>query len=62
MLAEKNGLRIMGERLVVHYQISDEAMAKLEQLFIKVLKGEAGNAKKRKAEIDPENMKLPHVE
>ena len=62
ILAKKYGLRIMGERLVVHYQVSDEAIARLEQLFIKVLKGEAGNAKKGKAEVDPENMKLLHVE
>ena len=55
-LAEKYGLRIMGERLVVHYQISDEAIARLEQLFIEVLEGEAGNAKKRKAEIDSGNI------
>lgn len=55
-LAEKYGLKIKGERLVVHYQISDEAIARLEQLFIEVLKGEAGNAEKRKAEIDSGNI------
>ncbi|OCL10645.1 hypothetical protein AOQ84DRAFT_353419 [Glonium stellatum] len=61
-LAEQYGLRVMGERLVVHYQISKEAIARLEQLFTDVLTGKAGDAKKSTVNIDPDDMKLPHVE
>ncbi|KAF2109399.1 pyridoxal phosphate-dependent transferase [Lophiotrema nucula] len=57
-LSEKYGLRIRGGRLVVHYQIGEEAIQKLEQLFREVLKGQVGNSKKRKAEFDPEDLKL----
>jgi len=36
-LAAKHGLRAMGDRLVVHYQISDEALQRLEKLMHEVL-------------------------
>jgi len=35
---EKVGLRLLGGRMVVHYQIGDEAVAKLERLMQGVLK------------------------
>ncbi|KAF2728847.1 hypothetical protein EJ04DRAFT_516339 [Polyplosphaeria fusca] len=57
-LGEKYGLRIRGGRLVVHYQIGEEAIERLGQLFREVLKGEVGTAKKRKAEFEPEDLKL----
>lgn len=37
---EKVGLRLLGGRLVVHYQIGDEAVARLEKLMKAVLKNE----------------------
>ena len=37
---EKAGLRLLGGRLVVHYQIGDEAVSRLEKLMKVVLKGE----------------------
>lgn len=37
-LAQKHGIRTMGGRLVVHYQISEEAISKLEKLMTDVLK------------------------
>lgn len=37
---EKVGLRLLGGRLVVHYQIGDEAISRLEKLMKVVLKGE----------------------
>lgn len=40
---EKVGLRLLGGRLVVHYQIGDEAVARLEKLMKVVLKGEKAN-------------------
>ncbi|OCK85094.1 hypothetical protein K432DRAFT_318943 [Lepidopterella palustris CBS 459.81] len=61
-LAQKYGLRIMGERLVVHYQISDEAISRLEQMFAEALKGKVGDANEGKVEISPKGMKLHHVE
>jgi len=38
-LAQTHGLRVMGERLVVHYQISDEALERLERLMQDVING-----------------------
>jgi len=40
---EKVGLRLLGGRLVVHYQIRDEAVSRLEKLMKVVLKGEKAN-------------------
>ena len=44
---ERAGLRLMGGRLVVHYQIGDEAVRRLDVLMRAVLKGESlqGNGK-----------------
>ncbi|KAF2174981.1 hypothetical protein K469DRAFT_703463 [Zopfia rhizophila CBS 207.26] len=58
VLAEKYGLRMIGGRLVVHYQIGEEAIERLEQLFREALLGEKGVSRKRKAEFDPEDLKL----
>jgi threonine aldolase len=55
---EEYGLRIRGGRLVVHYQVTEESVERLRQLFKEVLKGEVGEAKKSKADIDPADMKL----
>jgi threonine aldolase len=57
-LGDKYGLRIRGGRLVVHYQIGEEAIRRLEQVFKDALKGEAGDKKKRRADFDPEDMRL----
>ncbi|GAB7352677.1 hypothetical protein MBLNU459_g3039t1 [Dothideomycetes sp. NU459] len=38
---EKVGLRLLGGRLVVHYQIGEEAVARLEKLMKAVLKGKS---------------------
>ncbi|KAK5174482.1 uncharacterized protein LTR77_001562 [Saxophila tyrrhenica] len=38
-LGEKAGLRLMGGRLVVHYQIGEEAVRRLERVMRAVLKG-----------------------
>lgn len=57
-LGEKYGLLVRGGRLVVHYQIGEEAIQRLTQLFTEVLTGKAGTAKKRKAEFDAEDVKL----
>ncbi|KJY00906.1 threonine aldolase like protein [Zymoseptoria brevis] len=40
-MGQKAGLRLLGGRLVVHYQISDEAVKRLDALFQAVLKGKA---------------------
>lgn len=40
---QKVGLRMGGGRLVVHYQVGDEAVARLEKLMKVVLKGEKSN-------------------
>jgi threonine aldolase len=42
---ERAGLRLMGGRLVVHYQIGDEAVRRLDELMQVVLKGKKGNGK-----------------
>lgn len=57
-LGEKYGVRIRGGRLVVHYQIGEEAIARLDQLFREVLRGEKGTKRKREVEFDPEELKL----
>ncbi|KAF1952757.1 hypothetical protein CC80DRAFT_495094 [Byssothecium circinans] len=56
-LGEKYSVRVRGGRLVVHYQIGEEAISRLTQLFTDVLKGKEGRSKKRKAEIPAEELK-----
>jgi threonine aldolase len=56
-VGEKYGVRTRGGRLVVHYQIGEEAIQKLEQLFKEVLKPDQRTSKKRKADQDPEDAK-----
>ncbi|KAL2009455.1 hypothetical protein VTN00DRAFT_5262 [Thermoascus crustaceus] len=38
-IGEQKGLRLMGGRIVIHYQVSDEAIARLEQVFDAALSG-----------------------
>jgi threonine aldolase len=57
-LGEEYGVRVRGGRLVVHYQIGEDAIAALTQLFKHVLKGEVGEKRKRDAQIDAEDIKL----
>lgn len=57
-LGDKYGVVVRGGRLVVHYQIGEDAIERLGQLFAHALKGEEGNLKKREAEHDPEDLKL----
>ncbi|KAF2157479.1 hypothetical protein K461DRAFT_284079 [Myriangium duriaei CBS 260.36] len=52
-LGEKAGLRLLGGRLVVHYQIGDEAVRRLEKLMRAVLKGEKLDGQ---VEHDPEKL------
>lgn len=52
---EKLGLRLMGGRLVVHYQIGEEAITKLDKLMQAVLKGKQLEGK---VELEPEKMKI----
>ena len=52
---QKVGLRLLGGRLVVHYQIGDEAVKKLDSLMRVVLKGEKSGGE---AEHDAEDLKL----
>ncbi|KAF2806657.1 uncharacterized protein BDZ99DRAFT_393715 [Mytilinidion resinicola] len=61
-LGDKYGLKLNGARLVIHYQIGDDAVSKLEQVFTEVLKGKKGSSKKRKADVSAEELKLQHVE
>ncbi|KAK0278086.1 hypothetical protein LTR35_009408 [Friedmanniomyces endolithicus] len=53
---EKVGLRLLGGRLVVHYQIGDEAVRRLERLMQAVLKGKAINGN---AEHPAEKLQFP---
>lgn len=55
---QQYGLVVRGPRLVIHYQIGEDAIRKLGQLFADVLKGEAHASKKSKVEHDPEALKL----
>lgn len=57
-LGQKYGLRTLSGRLVVHYQIGEAAIEKLEQLFREALKGEKGSKRKREAELDNEALQL----
>jgi len=53
---EKAGVRLLGGRLVVHYQIGDEAVAKLETVAKAVLKGKSLNGT---VEHPPEKLQFP---
>ncbi|KAI7023114.1 Aldolase [Hortaea werneckii] len=53
---EKVGLRLLGGRLVVHYQIGEDAVARLERLMQAVLKGGKTNGT---AEHPPEKLQFP---
>ncbi|TKA65681.1 Aldolase vrtJ, partial [Friedmanniomyces simplex] len=53
---EKVGLRLLGGRLVVHYQIGDEAVQRLERLMQAVLKGKVLNGS---AEHPAEKLQFP---
>ena len=57
-LAETEGLRIMGGRLVVHYQISEEAIQRLESLVRRILKKGEKRAANGDVEIPPKKMKI----
>ncbi|KAF1999441.1 hypothetical protein P154DRAFT_523246 [Amniculicola lignicola CBS 123094] len=57
-VGEQYGLKIRGGRLVVHYQISEDAVQKLEQVFREFLTGETGSLNREHAEHDPEDLKL----
>lgn len=57
-VGEKYGVRTRGGRLVVHYQIGEEAIERLEKLFKEVLKAEQPTSRKRKAMQDPEDSKI----
>ncbi|CAL5867180.1 uncharacterized protein PFLUO_LOCUS1392 [Penicillium psychrofluorescens] len=39
-IGKGKGLQLLGGRLVIHYQVSEEAIARLEQVFDAVMKGE----------------------
>lgn len=52
---EKVGLRLLGGRLVVHYQIGDEAVSRLEKLMQAVLKGKTLEGK---VEHKPEDLAI----
>lgn len=52
---EKLGLRLLGGRLVVHYQVSDDAVAKFEKLAQVLLRGASGNGE---ITHDVEKMKI----
>lgn len=57
-LGERYGVVVRGGRLVVHYQIGEDAIRRLGQLFRHVLKGEEGDLKTSEAKHDPEELKL----
>ncbi|GAB7364954.1 hypothetical protein MBLNU230_g5739t1 [Neophaeotheca triangularis] len=54
-MGEKVGLRLMGGRLVVHYQIGDEAVAKLKALMEAIFKGKALNGQ---VEHKPQDLEM----
>ncbi|KAF2278224.1 uncharacterized protein EI97DRAFT_431491 [Westerdykella ornata] len=57
-IGEKYGVRTRGGRLVVHYQIGEEAMRRLDKLFREVLTGERSAGRKGEVDFDPEELKL----
>jgi threonine aldolase len=56
-LANKYGLKMMSGRLVVHYQIGEEAIEKLKQVFVEALQGKVGEKKDEKKDVDVEALK-----
>jgi threonine aldolase len=56
-LANKYGLKMRSGRLVVHYQIGEEAIERLKQVFAEVLKGKIGEQKDEKKDVDVEGLK-----
>ncbi|KAJ9669322.1 hypothetical protein H2201_000674 [Coniosporium apollinis] len=57
--AEKAGLRMMGGRLVVHYQVCDEALQRLEGLMREALgKGDPNGVSNGEVTIPAEDMKV----
>jgi threonine aldolase len=57
-LGEQYGVVVRGGRFVVHYQIGEDAIQRVGQLFADALKGKAGDLKTGKIEHDPEELKL----
>ncbi|KAF2460059.1 pyridoxal phosphate-dependent transferase [Lineolata rhizophorae] len=62
-IAAKKGLRTLGSRLVVHYQISDDAIARLREVIEQVLpagsvNGKNGVKRKRDAEDETATKKV----
>lgn len=57
-LAQTEGLRIMGGRLVVHYQICEEAIQRLERLARRILKRGEKRVANGDVEISPKKMKI----
>lgn len=57
-LGEKYGLRVRGGRLVVHYQIGEDAIQRLAELFTEVLKGKPGSHGKGKVQFPAQELKL----
>ena len=54
-LGEKAGVRLMGGRLVVHYQIGDDAVRRLEEVMKAIFKGKQLNGE---VEQPPEKMDI----
>lgn len=54
-MGDKAGLRLLGGRLVVHYQIGDEAVRRLDKLMRAVLKGEQLDGK---VKYDPVSLAI----
>ncbi|KAF9735689.1 hypothetical protein PMIN06_006780 [Paraphaeosphaeria minitans] len=57
-LGEQYGVVVRAGRLVVHYQIGEDAIQRLGQLFADALNGEAGDLKIGQVGHDPEELKL----
>ena len=56
-LANKYGLKMMSGRLVVHYQIGEEAIERLKQVFSEALKGNIGEQKDQTKDVDVKALK-----
>ncbi|ORY14540.1 pyridoxal phosphate-dependent transferase [Clohesyomyces aquaticus] len=57
-LAEKYGVRMMSGRLVVHYQIGEEAIERLRQIFTEALRGQKGSKRKETLVHEPDDLML----
>ncbi|TKA66950.1 Aldolase vrtJ [Cryomyces minteri] len=55
---KKFGLRLLGGRLVVHYQIGEEAVVRLERLMREVLRGRGGEGLEGRVEVEPQDMAI----